>query len=119
MVNNKRLRETFNDGVLSFGHRVTQRSETGKKIGETFMEEGRLFYREMSHREADYRLVDALGSSLDIKVKTMYPPSFRTVDCNRLVIHIGEDEYETIRVDTDETKSYLYFYLQKVGNSNE
>lgn len=118
-MRNSRLCETFNDGVLSFGRRVTQRSATGKKIGEAFVEEGRLFYREMSHREADYRLVDALDSSLDIKVKTLYPPTFRKIDRSKLVIRIGNDEYETIQVDSDATKSYLYFYLQRVGGSNE
>ncbi|MBS4171940.1 phage head closure protein [Bacillus sp. FJAT-49736] len=112
-------RETFNDGVLRYGHKTTQRSETRKRIGEKFQEEGKLFYREMSYRESDYSLADALGSKLDLKVKTLFPPSFRKIDKNKLIVLIDDVEYESINVDHDSSKMYLFFYLQKVGGRNE
>ncbi|MGM7637577.1 phage head closure protein [Bacillus sp. Hm123] len=116
---NKRLRNTLNDGVLLYGRNTTLRSNTGKKIGTTFKQEGKLHYKEMTHREQDYRLVDALGSTLDLKVKTLYPPSFKYVQKTDLIIRIGDLQFEAARVDPDETRAYLYFYLQKVGETSE
>lgn len=112
-------RETFNDGLLQYGHKTTQRTATGKRVGDIFSVEGSLYFREMSYRESDYQLSDARGSRLDLKVKTPYPPSFRKIDKNRLVVHIDGQEYETINVDHDASKLYLYFYLQRVGGQDE
>lgn len=112
-------RETFNDGLLRYGHKVTQRTETGKRVGETFNEEGTLHFREMSYRESDYQLADALSSRLDLKVKTPYPPSFRKIDKNKLIVRIDTQEYEVITVDHDASKLYLYFYLQRVGGGSD
>lgn len=113
------FREVFNDGLLRYGHKATQRSETGKRIGDVFTPEGQLYYRELSYRESDYQLANAMGSSLDLKVKTPYPPSFRKVNKNKLIVSIDGVEYETIKVDHDQSKLYLYFYLAKVGGHNE
>lgn len=112
---NKRIRETLNDGVLFYGRNETQRSPTGKNIGTKFIQEGFLHYSEKSNRERDYRLVDALSSTLDLKVKTYYPPNFKNIQKTDLVVRIGTTEFEVIQADPDETKTYLYFYLQKVG----
>lgn len=118
-MDNKRLRETFNDGILEYGQRITMRTDTGKRIGDQFVSEGRLWFKEMSHRETDYRLADALGTKLDMKVKTLFPPTFNKKNKVKLVIFIDEIEYETIRVDHDDSKAYLYFYLRKVGEKDE
>ena len=116
---NKRIRETLNDGVLFYGRNETLRSGTGKNIGTKFIQQGFLHFNEKSHRERDYRLVDALSSTLDLKVKTHYPPDLRNVQKNDLVVRIGTTEYEVIQADPDETKTHLYFYLQKVGEVND
>jgi len=110
-------RETFNDGFLSYGHKQTQRSETRKRIGEVFIEEGKLAYREMSCRDQDYQMAGIMGASLDRKVKTLYPPSFRNINKNKLKVVIGHVEYDVITVDSD--RHYLYFYLQEVGAVHE
>jgi hypothetical protein len=112
-------KEVFNDGLLRYGHKVTQRSGTGKRIGEKFNVEGQLYYREMSYRESDYQLANAMGSSLDLKVKTPYPPSFRRINKTKLIVSINAIEYETIKVDHDPSKLHLYFYLQRVGGQGE
>ena len=106
-------RETFN------GHKITQRTATKKRIGEVFTQEGILYFREMSYRESDYQLANTLGSRLDLKVKTPYPPSFRKIDKNKLIVRIDNVEYDTIRVDHDKSKHYLFFYLQRVGGQGE
>lgn len=118
-MKNRRIRETLNDGVLFFGRNETLRSPTGKNIGKKFVQEGFLHYGEKSHRERDYRLADALSSTLDLKVKTYYPPNFKNVQKTDLVVRIGSTEFEVIQADPDETKTYLYFYLQKVGEVDE
>ena len=108
----KPYRETFNDGFLSYGHKQTQRSTTGKRIGEAFTEEGKLAFKEMSCRDQDYHMAGIMGASLDRKVKTRYPPSFRAINKNKLKVVINNIEYDVITVDSD--GMYLYFYLQEV-----
>lgn len=115
----EQYRETFNDGVLVYGHKITKRSETGKRIGETFTAEGKLFFREMSCRQSDYEFSNAIGSRLDLKVKTPYPPSFRKIDKNKMLVQIDGIGYEIINVDHDTTKQFLFFLLQRVGGINE
>lgn len=112
-------RETFNDGVLQYGHKITQRTSTGKRIGETFNAEGALYFNEMSYRERDYQLANSMDSRLDLKVKTPYPPSFRKIDKNKLIVRIDGQDYETIQVDHDKSKIFLFFYLQRVGGKSE
>jgi SPP1 family predicted phage head-tail adaptor len=113
----KPYRETFNDGYLIYGHKQTQRTATGKRVGEVFVEEGKLAFKEMSLRDQDYQMAGIMGASLDRKVKTLYPPSFRTINKNKLKVVINNIEYDVITVDSD--GMYLYFYLQEVGAFNE
>jgi SPP1 family predicted phage head-tail adaptor len=108
----KLYRETFNDGYLIYGHKQTQRTATGKRIGEVFTEEGKLAFKEMSCRDQDYQMANIMGASLDRKVKTLYPPSFRSINKNKLKVVISNIEYDVITVDSD--GRYLYFYLQEV-----
>ncbi|WP_144461772.1 phage head closure protein [Siminovitchia fortis] len=115
----KQYRETFNDGFLTYGHKKTQRSATGKRIGEGFTSQGKLAFKEMSCRDSDYQLAGIMGASLDLKVKTPYPPSFRNINKNKLKVVIENTEYDVIRVDSDREKTVLFFHLQEVGVVNE
>jgi SPP1 family predicted phage head-tail adaptor len=115
----KAYRETFNDGFLEYGHKQTQRTEKGKRIGESFHAEGKLAYKELSCRESDFQMAGIMGASLDLKVKTLYPPSFRTINKSKLKVSVSGSEYDVIKVDTDSHKFYLFFYLQKVGGGIE
>ncbi|HDR8448198.1 TPA: phage head-tail adapter protein [Bacillus cereus] len=115
----KAYRETFNDGYLVYGYKKTERSEEGKRVGETFQEEGRLAYQDMSIRDSDYQMVGVVTTGLDVKVKTLYPPSFRKRNKNKLRVFMEEIEYDVIKVDHDAGKQYLYFYLQQVVKSRE
>lgn len=116
---NKRIRETLNDGYLLYGRRITKRSNTGKKIGIKFNEEGKLAFKEVSCREQDYQMAAISSNSLDLKVKTLYPPFFRSINKNKLKVVIENIEYDVILVDPDYSKNFLYFYLQEVGVLNE
>lgn len=111
----KAHREIFNDGFLEYGHKQTQRTPTGKRVGNSFSSEGRLAFKELSCRESDYELAGSMGASLDVKVKTMYPPSFRNVRKSELKCVINKVEFDVIKVDSDREKRYLFFYLQEVG----
>lgn len=114
----KRL-EVFNDGYLRYGKKQTQRSTTGKRIGEAFVESGKLAFKELSARESDYKNCGMMGAKLDQKVKTLFPPSFKKVNKSKLKIIIDSIEYDVIKVDPDNAKQYLYFYLQEVGGYSE
>ncbi|MED4172370.1 phage head-tail adapter protein [Halalkalibacterium halodurans] len=110
----KTYREKFNDGFLTYGHKKTKRSD-GKRVGEAFIPAGKLAFEETSCRDSDYRLADVLSSSLDLKVKTPYPPSFKKISKNKLKVIIEDMEYDVIRVDSDRHKTVLFFHLQEVG----
>ncbi len=111
--------ETFNDGFMQYGHKVSTRSATGKKTGEVFTPEGKLAFQLASMRESDYTTAGILGAVLDMKVKTLYPPSFRKISKNKLKTVIDGIEYDVIRVDPDNANGHLYFYLQEVGDIDE
>ncbi|MDW0112209.1 phage head closure protein [Sporosarcina saromensis] len=110
--------DPYNDGFLTYGRDVTQYD--GKKtIGKVFESQGTMAFTEMSARDQDYQLVDALGSTLDLKVKTMYPFHMESQLINKLVVHLKGVKYETIKVDRDRNKEQLFWYLQKVGVVSE
>ncbi|AJH63589.1 phage head-tail adapter protein [Bacillus cereus] len=115
----KAYRETLNDGFLQYGYKKTKRSERGKRVGEEFHPEGKLAYKEMSFRDSDYQMVGVLTTGLDLKLKTLYPPSFKKINKNKLKVKIDEVEYDVIKVDPGSTKQYLYFYLQQVVKNSE
>ncbi|PFW52674.1 phage head-tail adapter protein [Bacillus cereus] len=115
----KAYRETLNDGFLQYGYKKTKRSERGKRIGEEFHQEGKLAFKEISFRDSDYQMVGVLTTGLDLKVKTLYPPSFKKINKNKLKVKIDEVEYDVIKVDPGSTKQYLYFYLQQVVKNSE
>lgn len=109
------LIDALNDGFIQYGTKETKRSEKGKRIGDTFLPQGRLAYQEMSARDEDYQLAQIMSKSLDIKIKTLYPPSLRNVKKSKLTIVINNIEYEVIKCDADRARNYLYFYLQEAG----
>ncbi len=115
---NKRIRKTFNDGYLLYGHRKTVRTN-GKKTGTEFTSEGRLAFNELSIREQDYQIADIATSRLDLKLETFYPPFFKSIKKNKLKVLIETVEYDVIKVDSDYGKNFLYFYLQEVGEISE
>lgn len=110
--------DPYNDGYLTFGQDVTQ-YDGKKSVGKSFKASGTMAFTEMSARDQDYQLADALGSTLDLKVKTMYPPHMEAQLINKLTVHIKGVKYETIKVDRDRNKEQLFWYLQKVGVVNE
>ena len=107
--------DPFNDGFLFYGHNKTRLSPTKKAIGKEFTQSGFLAFTEMSARDQDYSLVDALGSTLDLKLKTMYPIHLEKKLLNKFIVRISGIEYETIKIDRDRNKDTLFWYLQKVG----
>lgn len=115
MANNKKIRDVLNDGFIQYGTKETERSPKGKRIGEKFVPMGRLAYQEMSCREADYEMAKVLSAVLDMKIRTLFPPSLRKFSKNKLKIVLDETEYDVIKADTDREKMYLYLYLQEVG----
>ncbi|TGB04693.1 phage head closure protein [Halobacillus salinus] len=112
----KPLHEVYNDGFLVYGRHETLRSPTRKVIGKEFVEKGKLAYQLMSIREEDYSMAETMGSSVDVKVKTPFPPLFLRWKKSDLVIRIGAEEYEVISVDYDRSKRNLFFYLRQIGS---
>ncbi|WP_088036850.1 phage head-tail adapter protein [Evansella clarkii] len=115
----KPIHEVFNDGFLEYGLNEVQRNERGKRIGEKFSYIGTLAFKLMDAREEDYQLAHAMGATLDLKLKTHFPPSFRTKAKSRLACKIEGSNFDVIKVDWDSGRRYLYFYLQEVRAADE
>lgn len=114
-MDNNRLREHFNDGFIEYGTKTTQRSEKGKRIGEVFIPQGKLAYTELSFRDEDYKMAQSMSAVLNIKIRTLCPPSLRNTNKNKLTVLKDGIEFDVIKADSDLEKRYLYFYLQEVG----
>ncbi|SEB15763.1 hypothetical protein SAMN05421743_12140 [Thalassobacillus cyri] len=115
----KPLHEVFNDGFLNYGKLTTQRNQARKRIGEVFAAEGKLAFKLMNAREEDYQMAGSMNASLDMKVKTPFPPGFQNVKKSSLKCKVNSILYDVITVDWDSSKRYLYFFLQEVGDLNE
>lgn len=112
----KRIKETFNDGNLTIKTQVTKRNELRKKVGTSYeIVAGPLRFRNLSIRESDLTTMDAMGSRLTKKVKTPFHPIAKTFNKDKYFIVIENVQFNVIYVDYD--NYYLYFYLQKVGDS--
>lgn len=118
-LSKKPYRQTLNDGFLSYGVKQTQRGTNAKRIGEVFVEQGKLAYQLLTSRESDYQFAHGMGASLDLKVKTLHPPFFHAMEKSKLKVVIHSKEYDVIRADVDVTKTYIYFFLQEAGAKNE
>lgn len=114
-MQNKRVRETFNDGILTIKTQVTKRNELKKKIGTSYEDvAGPLRFKNLSIRESDLTTMDAMGSRLSKKVKTPYHPITRNFNKDKYFIVINDVRFNAVYVDSD--NYYLYFYLEKVGD---
>lgn len=111
----KAIRKTYNDGYLHYGTTTTGRSSTGKRVGDTFISEGRLAYSEESCRDQDYQMADIMSRSLDMKVKTPLPPKYK--EFSRKRVEVSGITFDVIKVDADRQNDELYIYLQEVGTN--
>lgn len=108
-----RIRITLNDGVLRYGYQETLLSEKKKVIGKKFVEEGKLFFKELYARDSDYQICNSIGSKLERKVQTLLARHSQINVLTNKTISIDGDLFEVIRADQD--KNYLYLYLSRVG----
>ncbi|EUJ46671.1 phage head closure protein [Paenilisteria rocourtiae] len=104
----------FNDGVLYYGALKTVRDDNRKRSEDIFAVQGKLFYQEMSVREQDYMLVNAIGGNLTLKIKTPYRKEAQVYQ----KVKIGTDIYDVITIDPDRNVR-LFWYLEKSGDDNE
>lgn len=113
----ERIRETFNDGHLKIRMQVTKRNELRKKIGTSYENvAGPLRFRNLSLRESDIATMNAMDSKLSKKVKTPFHPIAKNFQTDKYFVVIEELRFNVIYVDYD--KHYLYFYLEKVGETD-
>lgn len=110
----KPIHETFNDGYITIGETKIERNDRGKRIGEQFTAVVDLAFTIKNAREEDYELAHTLGASLDLKIKTRFPPDFQTIRKSKFSGYIEDQFFDVIKVDWDSSKRYLYLYLQEV-----
>ncbi|MGL9969367.1 hypothetical protein [Enterococcus sp. DIV1420a] len=108
--------ESLNAGLLTYGKKHTRLSVTKKVLGYEFIPEGELYFNELNAREQDYDLAKAKGKELELKLKTFYPPSLHKKNKPNYLLVIDGTEYEAFKVDCDQDKRYLFWYLSRMGN---
>lgn len=112
----KRLNhDPLNDGFLEYGKQEVVRNQQRKREGTIFNPTGHLAFSLVSARDKDYSMAYATESTLDLKVKTRYPPDFKAKKSN-LSCRIDSVVYDVIKCDWDKEKRYLYWYLQEVSS---
>ncbi|HDX9587593.1 TPA: phage head-tail adapter protein [Bacillus pseudomycoides] len=109
----KQYRKTYNDGFITILEPKTIRNANKKVIGKETVEVMKLRFSEMSFRETDIQLAESLGEKLDMKIETLYPPTFKQHDISKLTVVLRGESYSIIK--TDRFRNSLYLYLQKVG----
>ena len=106
--------QVYNDGVCylvsenekksSFAARENGTSETDyKKIV-------KLMFEELSLREQDFEFAEAIGRTLNRKIKTMLVNGWNSRD----KIIIDKTLYDIVNADKDRKKNEIYFYLEEV-----
>lgn len=108
----KHTHEELNSGQLSYGSDKPIRDDFGKHTGSTFEIAGTLNFKNMSLRESDYNLYEAIDKVVARKVKVYYVPG---IEKTHKVMIEGE-KYDLTRVDPDNEKVFMYLYLEKVNN---
>lgn len=103
------IQEPLNQGLLFYGKITTLRDSVNKKkIGEEFVEKGKLFFNYISIRKPDVEYYSQNSNKIDLKVKTYYVDS---VDKKIHKVKISDIIYNITDVDIDNKKKYMYWYL--------
>ncbi len=107
--------DNFNDGFIYYGLIKTERNSNGVKIGEKFVEKGKLAFEEVNIRDNDNITAYSLGYTINKKIKVPY----RHLE-NNIKIKINNDDtiYDVIKRDSSDQKK-LYLYLQIAKNERE
>lgn len=109
-LNKKNLKHsTYNDGVLYYGKVNPIYGKGNKKIDEEFNQEGKLYFEQLSARDSDNITANAMGYTIDKKVKTHYCRKLKTSH----KVKINDLLYDVVSLDNDKVNSFIY--LQRVG----
>ena len=100
---------THNDGVLFYGKVLPKYGKGRKRIGEEFVQEGKLYYEILSIRDSDNMIANNIGYTIDKKVRTHFKRDLKTSH----KVKINDSLYDVVSLDNDRLHSFLY--LQKVG----
>lgn len=102
--------EELNSGLLEFGQDKHIR-EGGKLIETQFESVGRLNYKTMSMREADYSLYASIDKVITKKVKVYFVPELE----KRYRVLLDGEKYDITSIDPDNERRFIYLYLERVS----
>lgn len=104
------VEELLNDGLMLFGQRKTDRNNVGKKTGESFIQDGSLYFNfQTINRQFDEHIVGHI-ENVDIKIKCYYTNKLKK---SHLVV-IEDEKYEIVEMDPDRSKKYVFLFLRKL-----
>lgn len=107
--------DTFTDGFIKYGLIKTIRNEKGIKVGEEFIEKGKLAFGDVNIRDNDNITAYSLGYTINKKIKVPY----RKLEKN-IKVKVNDEDilYEVVKMDSSDNKT-LYIYLQISSNKSE
>lgn len=107
--------DTFTDGFIKYGLVKTKRNEKGVKVGEEFIEKGKLAFGNVNIRDSDKITAYSLGYTINKKIKVPY----REIEKN-IKVKVNDDStlYDVVKMDSSDMKT-LYIYLQISSNKSE
>ena len=107
--------DTFTDGFIKYGLVKTKRNEKGVKVGEEFIEKGKLAFGEVNIRDNDNITAYSLGYTINKKIKVPYRKLKKNI---KVKVNDENTLYDVVKMDSSDNKT-LYIYLQISRNKSE
>lgn len=106
--------KVYNDGVCYLVKEIEKQSSFAARENGTseadYKKLVKLMFEELSIREQDFEFAEALGRTLNRKIKTMLVNGWNSRD----KIIIDNVLYDIVNADKDRKKNEIYFYLEEV-----
>lgn len=113
MANNDKPK-VYNDGVCYLVSEIEKRSSFAAKengvSNADYKKIVKLMFQELSMREQDFEFAEAIGRTLNRKIKTPLVGGWTSRD----KIIIENTLYDIVNADKDRANNEIYFYLEEV-----
>lgn len=114
MLRNDYKPRVYNDGVCYLATEKEKKSSfAARENGTTendYKKIVKLMFAELSLREQDFEFAEAIGRTLNRKIKTILVDGWNTRD----KVIIDNTVYDIVNADKDRANNEVYFYLEEV-----
>lgn len=113
----KKIRETFNDGVLTIVSKKPIRDEERSVIGFDEVDQYHLHFHFMSLRDEDFNLAKTINKRMSRKVKVLMHPRLKSIVKDNVFARLDNTTYDVFHADF--TKDHAYLYMEATHESTD